>query len=80
MHVLITDNGRGMTLGEEEKVFERFYQGSASIEGSGVGLAICRRIVEDLQGRIWIDVLGEEEGVTVTVVLPLSSPEPREDS
>lgn len=66
------DNGRGMTGEVSEKIFSRFFQASPSIEGSGVGLTICKRIVEDLGGRIRIDSPGIDKGTVVEVELPLS--------
>ena len=52
------------------RAFDKFYQASSSTEGTGVGLNISKRIVEDLGGRIWMESEGEGKGVTVTVVLP----------
>jgi signal transduction histidine kinase len=69
--VLISDNGIGLEPDEKERVFERFYQASAAFEGSGVGLTIARKIVEDLGGTIRVDSAGREKGVLVTVILPL---------
>lgn len=69
--VRVADNGIGMAPMEKEKAFSRFFQTSVSTEGSGVGLAICRRIVEDLGGSIRLDSEGKDRGVTVTVALPL---------
>jgi signal transduction histidine kinase len=51
----VKDNGRGVPVDDQTRVFEMFYRvrDSASIAGSGIGLAICRRIVETHGGEIW---------------------------
>ncbi len=72
--VSIADNGIGMTPEEREKVFNKFYQSTASSEGSGVGLSICKRIVEQLGGRIRFESEGKNSGATASVTLPLSLP------
>jgi Na+/proline symporter/signal transduction histidine kinase len=58
LRVDVRDNGGGIGQGEQDLVFEKFRQardaGSGKPEGSGLGLHICRRIVERLQGRIWV--------------------------
>ena len=51
-----------MPADELGKVFTRFYQGTASTEGSGVGLNICKRITEDLGGRIRMESPGPGQG------------------
>jgi PAS domain S-box-containing protein len=76
--VEISDNGIGLEEGNREKVFNRFYQVTASSEGSGVGLAISRRIIEDLGGRIWIDSEGVGRGAKVSITLPLAHDEKEE--
>jgi signal transduction histidine kinase len=68
--IRFADNGIGLEPADREKVFSRFYQASASHEGSGVGLTICKKIVEGLGGRIRLDSGGRNQGVTVTVALP----------
>ena len=77
--VHIMDNGIGLEETDSQKLFTRFYQVSPSTGGSGVGLAISRRIVEDQGGRIWIDSEGLGGGATVSVALPLAGGE-REES
>jgi PAS domain S-box-containing protein len=69
--VRFADNGIGLLPEELARVFERFYQSSPAAEGSGVGLAICRQIIEDLEGRIQVESAGRNRGVAVTVALPL---------
>jgi two-component system sensor histidine kinase PrrB len=51
----VDDDGRGIPEGERERVFERFIQGSSAARGSGLGLAFCKLVVEQLGGRIWAD-------------------------
>jgi signal transduction histidine kinase len=70
--LIVEDNGVGMTEEERERAFDRFYQGSASTEGSGVGLAIARRIVVDHGGAITVASGGRGEGTTVLITLPLA--------
>jgi len=69
--VRVIDDGGGVTAEELGKVFTRFYQGTASTEGSGVGLSICKRITEDLGGKIRMESPGKGQGCTVVVELPL---------
>jgi PAS domain S-box-containing protein len=69
--VKIEDNGIGMSRQVQERIFSRFFQASASIEGSGVGLTICKRIVEDLGGSIRMASQGLGHGCVVEVTLPL---------
>jgi signal transduction histidine kinase len=51
----ITDNGRGVPPAERLRVFEPLARVDDSIEGSGIGLATCRRIVGAHGGRIGVD-------------------------
>jgi PAS domain S-box-containing protein len=70
--VLLTDDGLGLSEQEKKMVFERFYQTTASSEGSGVGLTICRMIAEDLGGKVELRSEGKERGTTAVVTLPLA--------
>jgi len=68
--VHVADEGTGFSAAEKEQAFERFYQSTASNEGSGVGLTICRMIVGGLGGSISIHSEGKGRGTTVSVTLP----------
>ena len=51
--ITVADRGRGLPPGNESNVFEKFYRGPHSgIQGAGLGLAICRAIVEAHEGTI----------------------------
>jgi two-component system sensor histidine kinase KdpD len=71
--VEVTDRGPGLPAGEEALVFERFYRASpASGRSAGLGLAICKAIVEAHGGHIWAhNVPGG--GVAFFFTLPLAS-------
>jgi len=68
----VKDNGIGIEPDQREKVFELFYKLDPSTEGTGVGLAIVKRIIEVHGGRIWIE---SEEGMGTTVLFTLPAAE-----
>lgn len=72
--VRIIDQGPGMSSEVQERIFERFYQGDSShkAEGNGLGLPLCRRIVELSKGSIAVESQ-PGEGSTFIVRLPLQS-------
>jgi signal transduction histidine kinase len=51
----ITDNGRGVPPADRHRIFEPLTRVDDSVEGSGIGLATCRRIVGSHGGRIGVD-------------------------
>jgi two-component system sensor histidine kinase KdpD len=57
--VEVSDRGPGLIVGEDKAVFQKFYRGQqarqASGRGAGLGLAICRAIVEAHGGKIWAE-------------------------
>jgi two-component system, chemotaxis family, sensor kinase Cph1 len=61
----IKDNGIGIKATDQDRVFNIFEKlhSKNQYEGSGIGLATCRKIVENLGGRIW---LTSEEGIGTT--------------
>lgn len=68
--VRIRDNGTGVAPELREKAFTHFARGDHEAEGSGIGLATCRRIVEAHGGRITIEAT-DLPGTTVCLDLPL---------
>ncbi|MDC7235524.1 MAG: HAMP domain-containing sensor histidine kinase, partial [Spirochaetales bacterium] len=50
--IRITDQGPGMPEQDRSRIFERFYQSSSEKGGSGLGLAVVKRIIEDAGGTV----------------------------
>lgn len=71
--VSVTDQGIGIPEDKLEAVFEQFYRVDSplkhTVQGTGLGLALCQRIVEAHNGRIWVKSK-EGEGSTFYFVIP----------
>lgn len=73
-HIIsVNDNGIGIAPEYKDKVFEIFRRlhGTAEYEGSGIGLATCKKIVERHNGKIWLDSK-PTEGTTVYFSIPIN--------
>jgi signal transduction histidine kinase len=68
IHVTIEDSGPGIENGAEDRIFEPFFTTKAS--GTGMGLAICRSIIEVHGGRLWASP-AIPHGSVFHVVLPV---------
>jgi two-component system sensor histidine kinase DctS len=69
--ISIADRGHGISAETAAQLFEPFY--TTKSEGLGVGLNICRSVVEAHQGRLWFEAT-PEGGTVFHISLPLSSP------
>jgi len=71
--VMIVDKGIGISQTDQDHIFERFYrgQGSQIVSGSGLGLYICREIVLQHGGLIWVES-EQGRGSTFHVTLPIN--------
>jgi two-component system NtrC family sensor kinase len=68
----VADNGPGIPLADQPHIFEKFYRGSNLSQitlGTGLGLSIVKSIVEQHQGRIWLE--SSPLGTTFSVILPV---------
>ena len=70
----VADTGIGICLEDQERIFEEFEQVDSSYarrrQGTGLGLALTRRLIEMHGGRLWVESDGEGKGSTFTFVLP----------
>ena len=74
MHVRVSDNGPGIPLEFQSRIFDRFMQVPGGSEGSGLGLAISKEIIKAHGGAIWVES-SPATGSTFTFTLPLSAKE-----
>ena len=65
----VTDNGEGIATEEHDRIFEMFYRNSENATGSGLGLYICKELVNKLEGFIHVTSI-KNVGITFTVALP----------
>jgi light-regulated signal transduction histidine kinase (bacteriophytochrome) len=70
----VTDNGAGLGSDEAGSVFTMFYRGSSASgqPGSGIGLAICKKVVEGHGGHIWAEPR-DDGGTVVHFTLPATN-------
>ena len=76
MRIQVTDSGGGIAESVIERMFEPFF--STKVDGMGMGLNICRSIIESHHGRLWASNVMDSErtklaGCTFTMLLPLES-------
>lgn len=70
----VKDTGVGIGLPKDQfgKLFERFFQERPRTDGAGVGLAICKNIVEAHKGNLWAESDGAGKGATFKFTLPIA--------
>ncbi|MBT3942723.1 MAG: GAF domain-containing protein [Chloroflexi bacterium] len=76
--ISVSDTGFGISAGDQERLFERFYRGTdpakLRIRGTGLGLYVCKGLVERHDGRLWCESeLGR--GSTFSFALPIEQTE-----
>ena len=71
----VEDTGIGLSVEDQTIVFERFLKGKnaihSALRGIGLGLTICKRLVEIMNGKIWLESV-ESKGTKVFFTLPLT--------
>ncbi len=70
-HITVADNGIGFNEEKAEQIFNIFHRlhGKKDYEGTGIGLAMCRKIVQNHHGAIYA-TSGEQKGATFHIILP----------
>ncbi len=69
--IRISDNGIGFDPQFSDRIFEAFQRLSGIYEGTGIGLAVCKKIIENHNGMITVSSK-PEEGTTFIITLPVS--------
>jgi DICT domain-containing protein/signal transduction histidine kinase len=76
LQVTVADTGRGIEPIRLKAVFDRFYQEEGALRrttgGTGLGLAMCRQIVEGLGGQIWAESKGKNQGSQFHFTVPVA--------
>lgn len=75
INVSITDTGKGLNRNQAEHLFDEFYKVDDSrhkLDSPGLGLSICRRIIEKHGGHIWAKSHGPGKGVTINFTIPFT--------
>ena len=74
LELCVSDTGMGIPAGHLERIFEQFYRVdlrlTREVNGLGLGLAICKRIIELHEGTIWAES-ALQHGSTLHVLLPI---------
>ena len=72
--ISVLDRGPGIPEEERDAVFERFYRSRQTpkrVRGMGMGLTVCKRLVEAQRGRIWL-APRDQGGLEVSFTLPVA--------
>ncbi|GCE10485.1 sensor histidine kinase [Tengunoibacter tsumagoiensis] len=76
--VRVRDQGEGILPGDRQRIFEKFVRAPRSlttpIRGSGLGLYICRRFIEAMGGKLWLEQSNTNVGSTFSFYLPYVEP------
>ena len=70
LYLYCEDTGIGIPKEKQKQVFERFVKLDEFVQGTGMGLAICKSIVERCGGKIGVDSEGAGKGSTFWVWIP----------
>jgi PAS domain S-box-containing protein len=72
--IIVKDNGVGISKEDLDKIFVKFYQVDTSVTrehgGTGIGLSVCKGIIEGHGGKIWATSEGRNKGTEMHILLP----------
>ncbi|MBI3639736.1 MAG: PAS domain-containing sensor histidine kinase [Thaumarchaeota archaeon] len=74
--IVVKDNGVGIVKGSLDKIFVKFYQADTTTTrehgGTGIGLSVCKGIIEGHGGKIWAESEGRNKGTEIHILLPMT--------
>ena len=74
LHILITDNGKGISKGDKQKIFQKYYRvidgDLHKVKGYGLGLSYVKKVIEKHKGKIQIES-EEHKGTKITLTIPI---------
>jgi PAS domain S-box-containing protein len=74
--IIVKDNGIGIHKNSIDKIFVKFYQADTTTTrehgGTGIGLSVCKGIVDGHNGKIWAQSKGLNRGAEIHVLLPMA--------
>ncbi len=77
LEIIVADTGRGIDRHQLETIFDRFSQSEnylrRTASGAGLGLVICRKILQGMGGEIWAKSEGKNQGSQFHFTLPIAS-------
>lgn len=71
--VKVKDTGKGLRKKDKEQLFTKFFQADHTKPGSGLGLTICKKIIEKHGGKVWAKSKGAGKGSTFSFTLPVKT-------
>jgi len=73
LHCFVSDNGIGIEDKFQEQIFGLFQRLSNDNSGTGIGLALVKRIIEVHGGKVWVESEGLGKGTSLWFTLPRSA-------
>ncbi len=74
--IVVKDNGIGIARSSLDKIFVKFYQADTTTirehGGTGIGLSVCKGIIEGHGGKIWAESEGRNKGTEIHILLPMT--------
>jgi signal transduction histidine kinase len=75
VEVIVADTGRGVEPSQVEAIFEWFSQEEdflrRTVGGVGLGLAICRQLIQGMGGKVWAESAGKNRGSKFHFTVPI---------
>ena len=83
IQISVSDSGVGLKAEDIDRIFKPFEQAETTrdkhFQGTGLGLALTRHLVELHGGRIWAESRGQDQGAVFNVIIPIDPGQPAVD-